>query len=281
LFTICSLAGCPVAQRAQQANTTPPTGQTTAQQPNAAAQVAPTQPETSTPATPIEGNWVRPVQATVGVNQLFQVEFRLVPVSTGEAWVALVPSAVTSTIMADNVQQAVDRVTLPLEETGEVDLSAKAPGTYMIRLFPVQTGEVMAISEAAITVVDHPVSDEMQFTPPYVTITSRELKEVPEQGVGRPMIAYWELEAAPGEKAWIGMVPTSCTAQDAKSNLAAAVDLQYLKGQTKDRSVFFLAQPGEYVFRLFPSEDAQAQMICESQVFRVKPKADASKPEAK
>ena len=231
--------------------------------------------DTAEGASP-RANSLVPLGIPARVNQPVQVSYSLAEPSTGDAFIVLVPGAVTSALLKDNVKQAVDRVTLEPGGAGQVELIAHHPGNYAVRLFTAQTGEIMAVAEATVSFTDQPLEGELILTPPYVTITDRELPEVPEQVRNRPMIAYWELADAPGPDAWIGLVSVTCAAQDAASNLEAAVDVQYLDGKVKDRSVFILSEPGEFVFRVFASKDAP-QMLCESQLFRV---VEPPEPEA-
>jgi hypothetical protein len=219
---------------------------------------------------PAEGNYVFIAESPVDTSRPFTVEFRLSPAPDGDAWVALVPASLESKLLEDNARAAIDRTGLPPQEEGSVELTALKRGEYIVRLFPQQEGEIMAIAQTPVFRAENlPDPGTLTFEPPYVTITDRKLEETPVQRTGMPMIAYWELPEALGADAWIGMVPADTVATDAKANMAAAADMQYLDGQRKYRSIFQLWQPGEYVFRIFPSEEENAPMLCESQRFKV------------
>jgi hypothetical protein len=284
---LASLAGCPVSKKdGQEPGAAPGAQGNPATQAQQAQPSAPGQPAAEAQAgaltgmatEDLNGIWVKPHDSLVKVNQWVQIEYNLVPPPNGDAWIALVPSAVTSKVMKDNIAQVVDRVTLGTDAHGRVELHATKPGAYFIRLFPAQLGDLMAIAESSVNYTDQPLPGEQKFTPPYVDIADHTFAKPPEQVVGRPMIAYWELLDVPGDHAWVGLIPTSCTAKDAKANQAAAVDIQYLEKVKMNTNMFYLSKTGEYVFRIFPSEDPAAQMICESQPFKVIPEAKKAKP---
>ncbi len=270
VMALACLAGCPGQSKpgGSAGNSSTASPQPSPAQDVSTAGAAAPETTDGSPAAPTS-NIVLPVQGTVAINQPFKVSYELVQASTGDAWIALVPSAVTSLTLQDNITQAVDRVTLPVGASGTIELTARQPGKYALRLFPAQTGEILAVAEAEVIVEESLPDEELAFTPPYVTITGKKLRDTPVQITGFPMIAYWEMAEPQGSDAWIGMIPTSCTAQDAAANLEAAVDVQFLNGKTKESSIFLLTQPGEFLFRIFSSK-AAPQMLCESQTFRVR-----------
>ena len=266
---LACLAGCPSEKAGQNQAETGTGGSSATIRPSTEQQDS---NDAAAEQQPTGDIWVKLEETTVAVNEPAEVEYSLVPAPNNDAWIALVPAAIESQSLRDNIKHAVDRVTLPAQAHRKIELTTRNPGIYFIRMFPAQLGEVMAIAETTVVFTDEPIDGMLEFTPPYVTITDRELPEPPKQYQGYPMIAYWEMTETPGKDAWIGMIPTSCTTLDAKSNSEAAVDIQYLNGEIQDRSIFILSELGEYVFRIFPSQDEQAQMICESQVFIATPK---------
>lgn len=263
-LALACLAGCPENGKQDESGDSLTTNTVGTE----ASTASPTPAEAIADTSTADSNVVKPVSEVVELNQPFKVEYKLLQASTGEAWIALVPAAVTSTLIEDNILQAVDRITLPKGDRGTVELEAHDIGKYALRLFTAQTGEILAVAEAEVSVEEASSDDKLAFTPPYVTITGRKLDGIPEQVTGLPMIAYWEMAEKQGEEAWIGMIPTSCTARDAAANLKAAVAVQFLDGRMMYSSIFQLKHPGEYLFRIFASKEAD-DMLCESQVFRV------------
>ncbi|MBN2082756.1 hypothetical protein JW859_11210 [bacterium] len=214
------------------------------------------------------------------LNDRIKAEYRLADVRPhSQAWIALVPAALDSELSEDNeaAQVAYTHIFEPYQ--GEVHFTAKERGTFVLRLFPSKSAGTKCVAESAAFRIGQPNDGAPAHPdPPFVTLSGSDL---PDEIILRPgmvIAAYWMLEDPLGANAWLGLVPTSCTASDAAANRQAALEVQLLDGKTMAANYFSLTQEGAFRFRLFSAQDETGELVCESEVFTVARYVEPEKP---
>jgi hypothetical protein len=261
VLVLPALSGCP---NGGDSDGEPPAGDTPAKVgTTATVEVA------SGGATEETGNWVRVPAERCFINDVVTVEYRLEEKPEGsEPWLAMVPAGIESDLVADNEQAAVKLIQLVGFPQGQVTLRTNVAGDYVLRLFPWKEPQSRAIAEAPLTI--HPsMADALEFTVPYVALSGQALPDEVVFYTGQAISPSWTIEEPVPEDAWVGMVPTSCTAKDGASNYASAVATEMLVGRYRGYKRFPLKVPGEYTFRLFDSTGGGGALICESELFTV------------
>jgi len=220
---------------------------------------------------PAGDDWVMPDKLQYYLNDVIEVDYQLEhDVPSSPAWIALVPADTDSLLAGDNFAAQVEFTHIHQLPAGAVRFHARKNGEFILRLFGARKDDTVMAAQSKVLRIGPAQSEQRQHTPPYVTLSGVEL---PEQIVLRPgmvIAAYWMLAEPPGPDAWIGLVPTSCASTAAGDNLAAAMTRRPLNGKTMGPTRFSLEQTGEFVFRLFPSEDASVELLCQSEVFTVR-----------
>ncbi len=221
-------------------------------------------------STPAEtGNWIRLPEERCFINDAVTVEYRLEEKPEGsEPWLAMVPAGIESDLVADNEQAAVKFMQLVGFPQGQVTLRTNVAGDYVLRLFPWKEPTSRAIAEMPLT-IHSSMADALEFTVPYIALSGQALPDEVVLYAGQAISPSWTIEEPVPEDAWVGMIPTSCTAKDGASNYASAVATEMLKGRFRGYKRLRLEVPGEYTFRLFSSTGADGVLICESEMFTV------------
>jgi len=261
VLVLPALNGCP---NGDDGDGEPPAGDTPAKVgTTASVEVAPRS------ATEETGNWIRVPEERCFINDTVKVEYRLEEKPEGsQPWLAMVPAGIESDLVADNEQAAVKLMQLVGFPQGQVTLRTNVAGDYIMRLFPWKEPTSRAIAEAPLT-IHASMADALEFTVPYVALSGQALPDEVVFYAGQAISPSWTIEEPVPEDAWVGMVPTSCTAKDGASNYASAVATEMLKRRFRGYKRFRLEVPGEYTFRLFDSTGEGGALICESEMFTV------------
>lgn len=256
LLAVLTTAGCPADQDGEQTAGEGDQGATAA-------------------APPAAGDWIAPDRLQYYINDPIEISYRLEhDAPNSPAWIAMVPAGTASLLAGDNFAARVEFAHIYDLPEGSTRFHAKRNGEYVLRLFGARQNDAEAVAQSAVLRVGPPPGEQRQLTPPFVTLSGVELPEEIVLRPGQVIAAYWMLAELPPAEAWIGMVPVACTSTDAADNLAVAVARRPLNGKAMGPTRFLLEQPGDYVFRLFSSEEAGAEMICQSEEFTVREPAD-------
>jgi len=280
LFTaVALLGGCPnsgadKADKGGSATTAPP-----AQQPPAGTDPAPA--DTFAPAgsptavqdgepdnpRPTGSEWVWAPKLSYRIGETISVEFAS---GAGEqGWIGLIPASVTAEDAAANDAEDVAYAYLP-KDTNMVSLIVPQEGSFVLRLISgSEAADKVLFTSPIIMASQWAKGDRTNKVAPYITLGEQTKPGKIELPTGAPLPVYWMLPETYPSTAWIGMIPANVTSQSEADNDAADVDYQYVKSGTQGYLTFFLQQPGDYVFRLFPSDVAGCEAVAESEPFTV------------
>jgi hypothetical protein len=243
----------------------------------AEGQATATPPPGSTPPDPANprptgDNWVFVPALKYHVGDKLHVEYQLGTPNPNKAWVGLIPEDVAATDGPSNDAADVAYAYTTAAKSATLEIGSPQPGRFKLRLFSSNEPDARLLGETPVLTIEQwPQGDLASKIPPYVTL-DRQGANVVEVAQGSPVSASYEVPAG-YSGAWIGVIPAATTSKIEGENDAVDVAYIYLENKLKDVYTWTADQPGTYVFRIFPSSEATATAVAESEPFTVKPKS--------
>ena len=114
-----------------------------------------------------------------------------------------------------------------------------------------------------------PVQAPPSPTPPYITLGVQTRPGEIAFCEGQPVPLYYELADDTPDTCLVALVKQEVTSRLCSDNTTGALTKKPIRGTKMGQLLFMMPTPGQYILRLFPSEDEQGEAIGESQPFRV------------
>jgi hypothetical protein len=163
----------------------------------------------------------------------------------------------------------------PAEELAAAEQSDGVPAAV-----EVATDEVDPADASMPEADDTATAARRDPAPPYITLSGVATPERIELPSGIPVTVYFEVPPGYPATAWIGQIPVEVTSRLEGDNDAAKKDYRPLDGQTKGALIYKLVTPGDYVFRIFASDEDGSEYVAESERFTVLPKPSTPSSDA-
>lgn len=226
---------------------------------------------------PTGATWVHADKVQYRVGETMQIEYKVQAGATGKPWVGLIPVSVQA--LDEGTNDASDAAYAYIDAArgaqGKVELRAGKKGDYFLRLFGSDSDPAAACQgQTPLTAVrdwpqGHLIGHEglkpcIMFEGQKLTV-SEQLPEPVKFKAGGTLKGTYELAEAYPSDAWIGLIPWAVKNRGEEANDAADVAYKYLEQGVLQASFELpLAEPGEYVVRLFPCSFGDAAATFQS-----------------
>lgn len=277
LFMALAACGCAKKQAQTAARATARPSQRQAQAPTASPYSPQFDVQDRSNPMPAGATWVHADKVQYRIGETMQVEYKVQPGATGKPWVGLIPVSVQALDEGTNDASDVAYVNIDAARgaQGKVELRAEKKGDYFIRLFGSDSDATAACQgQTPLTAIrDWPQGHLIghEALKPYIMIEGQKLtvsEQLPEPvkfKAGGTLKGAYELAEAYPSDAWIGLIPWEVKNRGEEANDAADVAYKYLEQGVLQASFELpLAQPGEYVLRLFPCSVGDAAATFQS-----------------
>lgn len=243
---------------------------------------SPMPPDSDADANPMPtgDNWVYAPKLAFASGDSIDVQYHMSGSNDNKAWIGLVPSATTVTDESSNDAAAVARAEIVALPDGSVQLVTTQEGSFVLRFFAGNMADSALLGESPVITIGPAAAADSGSAPDAASSSAGAAPALTLANAGGATLSvrqgevvsvHFSVPSAYGQEAWIGVIPVGITSVSAGDNRAGAVASMKLGGQTDGSYAWVSDQSGDFLFRLFPDQQAGSVSAAESMSFTVTP----------